>query len=228
MKTAIILAGGLGTRLRSVVQDIPKPMAPVRGKPFVEYVLQYLKIYGFERIIFSIGYRGEVVQEHFGNNFNSMQIDYAVEETPLGTGGGIYQAAMMCDDEHFLVLNGDTLFDVDLFAFEDFYKKTNAEMAIGLRAMKDFDRFGSVELADNQRVIGFKEKEYQKEGLINGGIYIFKKSIFDVAEFPKRFSFEKDFMEKYLNELQIFGCELDGFFIDIGIPEEYERAQTEL
>ena len=94
--------------------------------------------------------------------------------------------------------------------------------------MKDFDRYGVVEVADNQRIIGFKEKAYQKEGLINGGVYYFSKKVFEVANFPERFSFEKDFMEKYLNELQFFGCELDGFFIDIGIPEDYARAEIEL
>ena len=228
MKTAIVLAGGLGTRLRSVVQDIPKPMAPVQGKPFVEFVLQYLKMYGVERIIFSIGYRGEVVQEYFGKSYKSMQIDYAIEEEPLGTGGGIFQAAQMCDDEPFFVVNGDTLFDVNLFLFEDFYEATNADMVIALKEMEDFDRYGVVEMTDEERVIGFKEKTYRKEGLINGGIYYFSKKVFDVAEFPLKFSFEKDFMEKYLNDLKFFGCPLDGYFIDIGIPEDYARAEKEL
>lgn len=228
MKTAIILAGGLGTRLKSVVQDIPKPMAPVRGKPFVEYVLQYLKIYGIERVIFSIGYRGEVIQEYFGEEFNSMKIDYSIETSPLGTGGGIYQAAQMCDDEPFLVLNGDTLFDIDLFQFKYLYEISNAEMIIGLKAMKDFDRYGVVELADDERVIGFREKEYQKEGLINGGVYMFTKKIFEIADFPKRFSFEKDFMEKYMEKIQMYGYEMEGYFIDIGIPEDYAKAEKEL
>lgn len=228
MKTAIILAGGLGTRLQSVIQDIPKPMAPVRGKPFVEYVVNYLKIYGIEKIIFSIGYRGEVIQDYFGKEFNSIKIEYSVEETPLGTGGGIFQAAQMCDDEPFLVLNGDTLFDIDLFQFSYLYEISEADMIIGLKAMENFDRYGIVQLADDERVIGFKEKEFRKEGLINGGVYIFSKKIFDIANFPDRFSFEKDFMEKYLNEIQMFGYEMDGYFIDIGIPEDYAKAEKEL
>lgn len=228
MKTAIILAGGLGTRLQSVIQDIPKPMAPVRGKPFVEYVVNYLKIYGIEKIIFSIGYRGEVIQDYFGEEFNSIKIEYSIEETPLGTGGGIFQAAQMCGDEPFLVLNGDTLFDIDLFQFSYLYEISEADMIIGLKAMENFDRYGIVQLADDERVIGFKEKEFRKEGLINGGVYIFSKKIFNIANFPDRFSFEKDFMEKYLNEVQMFGYEMDGYFIDIGIPEDYAKAEKEL
>ena len=228
MKTAIILAGGLGTRLSSVIQDIPKPMAPVRGKPFVEYILQYLRVYGIQKIIFSIGYKGEVVQEYFGKNYLNMEIDYAIEESPLGTGGGIFQAAQMCDDAPFLVLNGDTLFDIDLFAFEDFFVRKNADLAIALKKMTDFERYGVVEVADSQRVMRFREKEFQKEGLINGGVYIFSKKIFNVEKFPERFSFEKDFLEKYIQQLQFFGCELDGYFIDIGIPEDYAKAEREL
>ncbi|MEM6967402.1 MAG: nucleotidyltransferase family protein [Bacteroidota bacterium] len=228
MKTVIILAGGLGTRLRSVVQDIPKPMAPVKGKPFVEYIVQYLKIYGIQHVIFSIGYRGEIVQNYFGNNFNGVEISYAVETTPLGTGGGIYQAMQLSTDEYTLVVNGDTLFDINLFELEDFYLKHQPAMAIALRRMKDFNRYGVVELADNQRVIGFKEKQYQAEGLINGGVYIITPQIFAVEKFPEKFSFEKDLMEKYLYDLTIFGCELDGYFIDIGIPEDYARAEREL
>ncbi|HFB99622.1 MAG TPA: hypothetical protein ENJ53_02345 [Phaeodactylibacter sp.] len=228
MKTAIILAGGLGTRLKSVVQDIPKPMAPVRGKPFVAYVLQYLKMYGVERIIFSIGYKGEVVQEYFKKEYLSMQIDYAIEATPLGTGGGIFQAAQMCGDEPFFVLNGDTMFDINLFELEDFYHKKNAEMVIALKAMEKFDRYGVVEISETERVTAFKEKEYKEKGLINGGTYFFSKKVFEGTNFPKRFSFEKDFMEKYLEKMQMFGCELDGFFLDIGIPEDYARAEKEL
>ena len=228
MNTAIILAGGLGTRLRSVVQDMPKPMAPVKGKPFVEYILQYLRMYGIQRVIFSIGYRGEVVEEYFGNRYANMEVSYAKEETPLGTGGGIFQAAQMCGEEPFLVVNGDTLFDINLFQLEDFYRQRKADMVVALKRMEDFDRYGVVELAEDQRVVGFREKAYQKEGVINGGVYYFSKKVFDIAAFPEQFSFEKDFLERYLQELNIYGCELDGYFIDIGIPEDYAKAEREL
>ena len=225
---AIILAGGLGTRLKSVVKELPKPMAPVQGKPFLEFVFHYLIAQGIEEAILSIGYRGEAIQEYFGDRFQTCQLKYVVEDEPLGTGGAIKKAATLCGDDPFFVLNGDTIFDANLKALEIMFLKQQADVALSLKAMRNFDRYGLVEIDGDFRITAFQEKKYCEAGLINGGIYLMKNSAFDIADFPQKFSFEKDFLETYLNQLKIIGCPLDGYFIDIGIPEDYERAQREL
>lgn len=225
---AIILAGGFGTRLKSVVQDIPKPMAPVNGHPFLEYVLDALLPYNIERVILSIGYRGEVIQEHFGEAYKKMRILYSVEDEPLGTGGGIKKATELCECESVFVLNGDTFFDVDLNQLHHFFIKNEADLALSLKFMEEFDRYGTVELDKGGRVIAFNEKQYCSKGLINGGVYLMKTSIFEPYKLPERFSFEKDLMERYFSQSKIYGKDLDAYFIDIGIPEDYQKAQEEL
>ncbi len=228
MKTAIVLAGGLGTRLKSVVQDIPKPMATVNSRPFLEYVLDYLSNYQIEKVILSIGYRGEVIQEHFGEDYKGITLVYSVEDEPLGTGGAIFKAAQLCSDAPFFVLNGDTLFEANLDVLLAAYMTQKADMLLALKAMGNFDRYGVVEMDDNKRVRAFLEKEYRDKGLINGGVYVMQKKVFDVENYPERFSFEKDLLEKYVTQLHFYGLALDGYFIDIGIPEDYAKAQTEL
>ncbi|HHH50668.1 MAG TPA: D-glycero-D-manno-heptose 1-phosphate guanosyltransferase [Saprospiraceae bacterium] len=225
---AIILAGGLGTRLQSVVKELPKPMAPVQGKPFLEFVFQYLIAQGIEEAILSIGYRAEAIRAYFGDQYRSCQLKYVIEAEPLGTGGAIKKAAELCGEETFFVLNGDTIFDANLKALETIFLQQKADVALSLKAMRNFDRYGLVEIDGDFRIRAFQEKQYCEAGLINGGIYLMKKSVFDLAVFPQKFSFEKDFLETYLDQLKIIGCPLDGYFIDIGIPEDYERAQREL
>ena len=228
MKTAIVLAGGLGTRLKSVVQDIPKPMATVNGRPFLEFVLDYVLKYQVEKVILSIGYRGEVIQDHFGENYKGITLVYSVEEEPLGTGGAIFKAAQLCGDAPFFVLNGDTLFEANLDTLLEAYNSQKADMMLALKAMQNFDRYGVVEMDETNRVQAFLEKEYRAKGLINGGVYVLRKSIFDIENYPERFSFEKDLLEKHVAQLQFYGLALDGYFIDIGIPEDYAKAQIEL
>jgi D-glycero-alpha-D-manno-heptose 1-phosphate guanylyltransferase len=228
----IVLAGGLGTRLRSVVSDLPKPMAPVCGKPFLHYIFQYLQKQGITEVILSVGYKSEVIKEFFGEKYAGINIRYAVEEEPLGTGGGIAQAMAMIDSDAF-VLNGDTFFDVDLADLYSFYKKNNADIALALRRMYHFDRYGTVEVGNQARVLQFHEKQYRKEGLINGGVYVLNKDLFKKAAeieeqaLPQKFSFEKDILEKHLIALRYHGKEFKGYFIDIGIPEDYNKAQED-
>ncbi len=229
---AIVLAGGLGTRLRSVISDMPKPMAPVCDRPFLHYIFQYLQKQGIKDIVLSVGYKWEMIQEYFGDSYMGINVRYAVEYEPLGTGGGIAQAmAMTCSDS--FVLNGDTFFDVDLAAFYSFYQKSHAEIVLALKRMYHFDRYGTVEIGNGNRVLQFHEKQFRHEGLINGGVYILNKDLFrkvgeiEETSLPQKFSFEKDVLEKHLIHLRYHAQEFNGYFIDIGIPEDYQRAQTD-
>lgn len=214
---AIVLAGGLGTRLRSVVQDLPKPMAPINGKPFLAFVLEYLKKQGIIEIILSVSYKHELIQEYFKDEFHGMKIHYNIEKELLGTGGAIKDALKFVRNEAY-VLNGDTFFDIDL-------KKlvlNGSKICIALKQMQNFDRYGTVNIDEQGIVTSFEEKVFKKQGLINGGIYLLRKDIFDEFDSEKKFSFEEFLQENYKSlkiQTQIFG----DYFIDIGIPNDYKR-----
>ncbi|MDB5283956.1 MAG: hddC 2 [Bacteroidota bacterium] len=223
---AIILAGGLGTRLRAVINDMPKSMAPVNGKPFLHYIFQYLVKQNITDAILAVGYKHEVVRDFFGDKYLGIKIRYSVEEEPLGTGGGIKQAFALVEDLAF-VLNGDTFFDVDLAALKDFYFKSESDIALSLKALQNFDRYGTVVLDKESRITHFAEKKFLREGLINGGAYFFSKQLFQKIETPNKFSFEKDVFEKYDAQLKFSGKVFEGYFIDIGIPEDYQKAQDD-
>ncbi len=224
---AIVLAGGLGTRLRSVINDLPKPMAPVNGKPFLHYIFKYLIRQGISEAVLSVGYKHELVKEFFGEEYLGVKIHYSVEEEPLGTGGGIKKAFELVNDFAF-VLNGDTFFDADLNVLSDFYFDSKSDITLSLKRLQNFDRYGTVQLDAGNRVTKFAEKQFLPEGLINGGVYFFSKELFEKIETPEKFSFEKDVLEKYTHELKFSGKVFDGYFIDIGIPEDYAKAQHEL
>lgn len=228
IKEAIILAGGLGTRMKNYLPDIPKPMADINGTPFLELVLRYLERQKINRIILSIGYKHEIIQEHFKNQYRSMKIDYCIEEEPLGTGGAIKQALRICEKNYLAILNGDTFFMIDFK--KNFYKfmAARCELLVFLKPMENFDRYGTVLMDEENRIIGFNEKQKTEKGNINGGIYFTSKSIFNDTQLPEIFSFEKDFLEKYYSQKIFTGHITDKFFIDIGIPEDYERAKKEL
>ena len=228
LNTAIILAGGFGTRLQTVVSDLPKPMAPVNGVPFLNYQLQYLKHFGIKKIIFSLGYLFEKIQDYYKSEFDGLQIDYVIEEKPLGTGGGIRLAMEKCTDDVTLVLNGDSFFDVPLNDFFKLYQTTNSQCSLALREVDDAARYGTIEVsAANNRITSFKEKtNISHAGLINGGVYILNKRLFlKYTPADINFSIEKDFFETQLNSLQINGQAFEGYFIDIGVPEDYHKAQ---
>ncbi len=227
IKEAIILAGGLGTRLQSVVKDIPKPMADIKGEPFLKYLLDYLSLNGIERVVLSVGFRYEVIEEYFGSKYKNIELHYAVEEEPLGTGGGIMNALNYTYENLVYLINGDTFFKVDLMELFKFHNQTKADFTLALKPMQNFDRYGSVEIGKD-RILKFNEKQFKEEGLVNGGIYILNKYLLETLPFPHKFSFEKDFLEKQLNHFFINGCVVDNYFIDIGIPEDYKRAQNEL
>ncbi len=224
---AIILAGGFGTRLKSVVFDVPKPMADVNGKPFLDYQLLYLKHFGIKKVILSVGHLHEKISSHYGNNFEGIEIDYAIENAPLGTGGGIRMAMEKCNSKTVLVLNGDSFFDINLNSFYSQHNTFLADCSLALRKVENAGRYGTIKQGSNCTITSFKEKTGEEiPGLINAGIYMLNKEIY-LKKTPavKNFSIEKDFFEKKLNELNIFGFPYNGYFIDIGIPEDLEKAQ---
>jgi D-glycero-alpha-D-manno-heptose 1-phosphate guanylyltransferase len=227
LQTAIILAGGFGTRLQTVVSDLPKPMAPINGEPFLNYQLNYLNHYGIKKIILSVGYLAEKIKDHYRNNYKGIEIEYATETSPLGTGGGIRAALELCNDSYALVLNGDSFYDVDIHEFFKLHVNENAECSLALRKVENASRYGSIETNANDQIISFKEKTQEtKPGLINGGVYILNKEVYrDNTPSASNFSIEKDFFETQLNTHTIKGFEFKGYFIDIGIPEDYNKAQ---
>ncbi|MDR1632009.1 MAG: nucleotidyltransferase family protein [Dysgonamonadaceae bacterium] len=225
MKEAIILAGGMGTRLRPVVSDIPKCMAPVAGRPFLHYLLTALESAGFDHIILSLGYKHEVVEEYVLHNEWKMKITSVVEPRPLGTGGAVKFALSESSCENVFILNGDTFLDVNYRQMFDFHVQTNAKATLALKEMRDFDRYGAIETDEASRIVRFIEKQYCRKALINAGVYILDKTA--LTGFPETFSLEKDFFEQTVAEGCLFGSPAEGYFIDIGIPDDYSRAQTD-
>ena len=210
---AIILAGGLGTRLRSVVSDRPKPMALVEGKPFLEYVLQGLKKSGIDDIIFAVGYKGGMVEEYFGDGSRfGIRARYAYEEELLGTAGAIKNAGKYVTDEQFFVLNGDTFYQMDFGDLSRIQQEKNLEMALVLRG-----------------VPAFNEKNGNTgAGTINGGVYLMKRVLLD--EIPEgKVSLENECIPRWMQEgRRLGGIVNDGYFIDIGVPEDYFRFQEDV
>ncbi|MEP7254137.1 MAG: nucleotidyltransferase family protein [Ferruginibacter sp.] len=225
---AIILAGGLGTRLRTVVSDLPKCMAPVAGKPFLYYVIKHLEKQGVDKFIFSLGYKHEMIEAWLNEQYPLMFMQTSIEEEPLGTGGAIKLACGLATEKNILILNGDTLFNVDTKKLFAFHKTNDADCTLSLKPMQDFNRYGVVELNEDNSIASFKEKKQYKNGLINGGVYVLNRNKFLQEDLPQKFSFEKDYLEQYFDKRKMYGVVQDAYFIDIGIPEDYARAQVEL
>ena len=228
IQEAIILAGGLGTRLREAVPDLPKCMAPVAGKPFVSYVIDALRMQGIQHFVFSLGYKAEVIEKYLNEHYPTLDYTTAIEEEPLGTGGAIKLALDSARTENVLIANGDTLFKVNVDALGSFHLAKGSACTLALKPMKNFERYGVVELDGDNRIISFREKQYYNEGLINGGIYLLNKRQFLQHQFPQKFSFEKEYLEAQFDEGIFYGLPQDEYFIDIGIPEDYNKAQEDL
>jgi D-glycero-alpha-D-manno-heptose 1-phosphate guanylyltransferase len=237
LREAIVLAGGLGTRLRSAVPDLPKCMAPVNGKPFIAWVIDYFRAQGIDKFIFSLGYKHELIEQYLDTQYAYPQpqpptaFQYTVEREPLGTGGAIRLACRQATAQQVLVLNGDTLFKIQAQALADFHQQHGADCSLALKPMKDFDRYGVVAVKEDGRISDFKEKQFYKQGLINGGVYVLNPAQLLAEPLPEQFSFEKDYLEPGLlpqQQRKLYGMVQDEYFIDIGIPADYERAQTEM
>ncbi len=224
---AIILAGGFGTRLTSV-KDVPKSMAPINDVPFLQILLDDLLVKGITTFYLAVGHQHEVIVDYFGTNYMGCKIHYIIEDEPLGTGGAIKQALTELNSENVFILNGDTFFDVDLEAMYQLHTNKNANVTIALKPLHNFDRYGQVMMNLDGRITNFSEKQFCEQGLINGGVYLLQTNLFDGLDFPQQFSIEQDYFVSYCPEKIFYGYVSDGYFIDIGIPEDYQRAQEEL
>lgn len=234
---AIILAGGIGSRLQSVVADVPKPMADVAGRPFLEYQLDYLAWHGVSRVVLAVSHLHEKISGHFGSAYGGMELVYSIEGERLGTGGGVRLAMVHVGGDDFLVLNGDSFFDAPLTSlwerhraalFADGTHDTPNDMTIALKRVADCARFGSVETDGRGQIIGWREKGSAGSGAINAGVYVVRRAFMERLPQTGAFSLERDVMEREFAARRFLAVESDGYFIDIGVPEEYARAQTEL
>ena len=227
---AILLAGGLGTRLRSVVSDRPKPMALIQGKPFMEYVTRELVRSGITDIIFAVGYKGSMVEEYFGDGRGfGFHASYAYEETLLGTAGAIKNAGRYVTQERFFVLNADTFYQIDYTRLVKLQDTLNLDMALVLRQVPDVSRYGEAILDDKGMLMAFNEKTSEaRTGTINGGIYLMKRSLLE--QIPEgKVSLENEMIPGWLSgKRRLGGFVNDGYFIDIGIPEAYFQFQKDV
>ena len=224
---AIVLAGGLGTRLAGKLQGVPKPMAPVAGRPFLQILLNQLQLAGCARVVLSVGHLHQVIQSHFGADWRGMRLDYAVENAPLGTGGAIRAALAQAAEEQVLVLNGDTYLQADYAAMMRFHAGEGAPMTMAVTDLADIGRYGGV-LFDGNRITGFEEKGGSGPGWINAGAYVLHRDIQWPPGLAEKFSFETDFLAPQIRRLNPAAYKVEGFFLDIGVPEDLERAQTAL
>jgi D-glycero-alpha-D-manno-heptose 1-phosphate guanylyltransferase len=203
-------------------------MAPVAGKPFLSYVIDYYRQQGIEHFIFSLGYKHEVIEAYLDSHYPSLQTSCVIEEEPLGTGGAIQLAGSKATSPDVLVLNGDTLFRIQLQKLAAFHGSQSAHCTLSLKPMQHFDRYGVVELNADQSVQSFREKQYYASGLINGGVYALNLPSFLGEALPQKFSFEKDYLEQFYTSRRMYGVVQDAYFIDIGIPEDFEKANQDL
>jgi D-glycero-alpha-D-manno-heptose 1-phosphate guanylyltransferase len=223
----IILAGGLGTRLKGVIGDNPKCMAQVNGMPFLHYVFDYVEANHCKKVILSLGYKHEIVLEWLKTENREFTIDYMIEQEPLGTGGGISLAMQKATDDNVVVLNGDTMFCVDLEEMMQVHQQSNATTTIALKHMKYFERYGCVNVTSDHTITAFEEKKYCDNGFINGGVYIINKATLLNKQLPTKYSFEKDYLEAFVSQGLFRGFESEAYFIDIGVPSDYRIAQED-
>ena len=221
-----MLAGGLGTRLKSVVPDLPKPMAPVSGRPFLEILLTLLSRKGFSRVILSLGFMADRVVSYFGTRFGSMELAYEIESSPLGTGGALKRALLSCREDHVFVFNGDTFLDVEIEQVQKLWV-AHGDPIVVVVSVPDTARYGRVTLSDDL-VVGFEEKGATGQGFINAGCYALPVGIFSDADVGQCFSLESDFLKAAVHKRPFRAFVSSHEFIDIGVPEDYLRAQREL
>jgi D-glycero-alpha-D-manno-heptose 1-phosphate guanylyltransferase len=230
---AIILAGGLGSRLKAAVPDAPKPMAPINGRPFLEYLLDYWIGQGVDRFVLSVGYKREIIEDHFAASYKGIEVDYAVEDYPRGTGGGLLLALKhLRQSGTFLILNGDTFFEVNLVLMRRYHQSRHAEATIVLREVDANSRYASVEIDKDGKITAFDSRARTPgRTLINGGVYLAEKSAFAgmLPESDGPVSIEDQLYPRMLAAgRRMYGFQSSGRFIDIGIPEDYQRAATVL
>jgi D-glycero-alpha-D-manno-heptose 1-phosphate guanylyltransferase len=225
---AVILAGGLGTRLQSVVSDVPKPMANVLGRPFLEYLMDYWIDQGVSKFIVSVGYKKELIIEHFAKSYRGITVTYVEEIHPLGTGGGMLMASQNLK-RPFLLLNGDSFFKVELHKLIEFHEYKESDWTLSLFRANESNRYGGVEIDQNCQIQSFQSAKSDVHALVNGGVYFINPKVMRNSNFivGNKYSLETDIVPKLIDEKRkFFGMEIDAQFIDIGIPKDYFQAQS--
>jgi D-glycero-alpha-D-manno-heptose 1-phosphate guanylyltransferase len=226
---ALILAGGFGKRLRSIVSDVPKPLAPINNHPFIYYQLKYLENYNFQKVYIAVGYKKELIIDFLKKNKFSFDIKLVEENSPLGTGGAIkyfFNIYNKYIDDNFFVLNGDTYFPINLLDFLKFHLDLNSDLTIASRKVDSNDRYSSIQLDKENKIIEF-QKPNGLSSMINAGIYIFKKNkvnLIFLQNSNKIFSVEEDVFPVAIHEINCYTKTFDTDFIDIGIPNDYLKA----
>ena len=218
----VVLAGGLGTRLRPVVAEVPKPLAPVAGRPFLHWLLEGFAARGITRAVLAIGYRAEMIRHAVGDRFAGMAIAYAEEETPLGTGGALWAALTKCRGESVFAANGDSWLGMDLAAFAS--APAGADLVLAVRPVLDRSRYGAV-LVEGDRVAGMAEKGGSGPGLVNAGLYLLRTDLPARHPLPAPFSLETEVLARP-GALDMRAVATDAPFLDIGTPQDYARAQS--
>jgi len=226
--TAIILSGGLGTRLRSVVPELPKPLAPIANRPFLEYLLDYWIEQGVDHFILSVGYRHEMLINHFGSSYRGIELSFVIEETPLGTGGGLLLALQKHNIRSpFLLLNGDTFFAVELKALIEFFHKNNTDWLFSLFRTDEEKRYMGIEVTQSGEITKLNSGKNNHRRVANGGVYLVNpRALIEIKKTQgDKVSLEDDIFPTALDSGQrLFGMEFNGAFIDIGTPDDYQRA----
>ena len=222
----IILAGGFGKRLQDRVNNLPKPMAPINGRPFLDYLFDYLFKNNIEKVILSVFYKFEQIKEYYKNSYKNISISYSIDSEPLGTGGAIKAALKKSSSENTLIINGDTYFNVDLECLYKYHSSKKNDITIALKKMENFDPYGTVQTNKEAKVLTIKKRVYRKSGSIDGGIYLVKNDLFYEND-DKYFSFN-DFIINNINKLKIGSLLFDEVFIDIGVPNDYDKANKVL
>lgn len=230
MTRAIILAGGFGTRLKSAIGgDIPKPMAPVAGEPFLAHYLRYLRRQGVTDVMLSVHHLRHTIMDYFGASFEGMPISYAIEEEPLGTGGAVrYALSLMKPAVPVLVANGDSFVELDIRAMMNSHRDSGSKLTIALCKMPGCSRYGEVAFDESRTITSFTYPGGEGPGWISTGIYAVSPSLFAGCDLPANFSFEADFQRPLVGLVKPHAWLAQGYFIDIGVPEDYARAQHDL
>lgn len=228
MRECLILAGGLGTRLAHLIPDLPKTLAPIQNKPFLYYLVQQLQEQGVERIIFSLGHRSTQIIDYVQSEFKDLKASFVVEQKALGTGGAIMNSIKEIESDNFFLVNADTFYNISFDQLEKYHLNKNAGITVSVKPIQKPSRYGTV-ISDLQgRILEFKEKSDIEYGLINGGIYCINKYYFQSKTWEPVFSLEKDVLEKYVSQDQMYSLVQDQYFIDIGVPEDYLKSQNEI
>ncbi|MDD2715742.1 MAG: nucleotidyltransferase family protein [Candidatus Wallbacteria bacterium] len=224
----LILAGGMGTRLQSSAMGLPKPMFPIEGKPFLWYLLKYLSVSGFQRLVISTGFMADRISDFFGSRLDGTTIEYSQEETPLGTGGAVLHALPLMQGDCFPVFNGDTFLELDPRKLLQWHVENGCDITIALRELQNFERYGCITLTKGKMVETFSEKKSRQSGLINAGVYVMSRKSLKGLKLPEKFSLETELLQKNPDQLKIGGFVSQGYFIDIGVQEDYNRACREI